>query len=347
MSSLPIWAASGISTIGMLFLVLFSTPLQVLPVQKNLRQHLVQTEGSLFFQTASSAPAMHALPQLNRGQNPTPLAVITITLQAQPASQQDFRFHGDLGDFSLDQAGLDDGDTITQTITFSVTPGVYTVTAEVPLTWHLRQLDCTPADQTQVTLLTGQATLTLHEGDQMYCTFVNERGVTIRTRSYHDANGSRTYWLGELYTSGWEMTVYKDQNLIMGVQPTNQYGKANFNYLPTGEYAACETVSQGWENSQPGLVDPTYGGPCYVFTLQSGEIATLWFGNQRTGDPGPLTQPTLPRAIAIVQGADVASDDSGYADWEFVDTDMYQDDRPPSAFLPLAFTRYTHEQHRK
>lgn len=339
MVNLPIWAASGISTIGLLFLFLFPAPQQTVPTQKNGQYQLIHSEETALFQRAAAASTMYVSRQMNSQQESATSANITFTLQTQPGSRQDFRFHGDLGNFSLDQIAPNDSDAITQSITFGVQPGVYTMTAETPLTWHLSQFNCTPANRIQVTLLTGQATLTVQEGDQLRCTIVHERGVTIRTRSYHDANGNRAYSLGELYASGWEMTVYKDQNLVMGVQSTNQYGKANFNYLPAGDYAVCETVSQRWENSQPGLLDPTYGGPCYTFSLQPGEVATLWFGNQQTGDPAPNTQPTSPRAIAIVQGADVASDDSGYAGWEFVDTDMNQDDRPPSAFLPLVFAR--------
>jgi hypothetical protein len=311
----PIWIVSGVSAIGMLLLFLFTAPLQAEPT-------LRYREG-LFSVTSALSTS----------------AIITVTLQANPASQQDFRFHGDLGDFSLDHSDLNDEDTVTQIITFSVAPGTYRLIEEVPITWHLSQIDCSLTNQVDVRLITGEALLTLNAGDQMNCIFVNERGVTIRTRSYHDADGNRAYSLGEQYASGREITVYKDQNIVMGVQLTNQYGKANFNYLPAGEYAACETEPLNWTNSQPGLVDATYGNPCYTFALLSGEVATLWFGNQQPGDTAPVTLPTSPRAIAVVQGADVASDNNGYDDWTFVDTDMNQDDRPPSVFLPLAFAQ--------
>jgi len=341
MANPSISIAVGISSVGVLLLVLLATPLQALSAQTIVRQRLMIPEAASSFHLASSAlPLTRA--QTPRAEEPpdlNALSVITIRVQAEPPSRQDFRFHGDLGDFRLDQASPDDEDDITQSITFTVTPGVYTVTAELPLTWHLGQIDCTPADQAQVTLLTGQATLTLQAGDQMDCTFVNERGVTLRTRSYRDLNGSRNLSLGELYLSGWEITVYKDQNLVMGVQTTNQYGKANFNYLPAGEYAVCQAGQANWENSQPGLADPTYGGFCYLLTLHSGEVATLWFGNQQPGDLLPTTPPTTPRVIATVQGADVVSDESGYEGWEFIDTDMIQDDRTPAVFLPIAYAQ--------
>ena len=270
--------------------------------------------------------------------DPTP-TLITISLQAQPTSRQDFRFHGDLGDFSLDQAEPDDGDSITQTRTFTVSPGVYQITAETPITWHLSQISCSLPEQTQIQLVTGTATLTVEEGQQIHCTFVNQRGVSIRTRSYHDWNGNRAHTLAESYQSDWTMTLYRNLNIVLGSQATNQYGKANFNYLLPGEYTLCQQIHESWDNSQPGLVDTAYGTPCYTFTLQPGELTTLWFGNQQSGDPAPESTPTAPRAIAIVQGADVTEDDSGYDAWEFVDNDMNQDDRGPAIFIPLVFTR--------
>jgi len=269
--------------------------------------------------------------------DPAP-TLITISLQAQPTSRQDFRFHGDLGDFSLDQAMPDDGDSITQTLTFTVSPGVYQITEETPITWHLSQIDCSLAEQAQIQLVTGTATLTVEEGQQMHCIFVNQRGVTIRTRSYHDHNGDRAHTLAESYQSNWTMTLYRNLNIVIGSQVTNHYGKANFNYLLPGEYTLCQQIQQSWNNSQPGLVDAAYSTPCYTFTLQPGELTILWFGNQQSSDLVPESTPTIPRAITIVQGADVAADDSGYDEWEFVDSDMNQDDRGPTIFMPLVLT---------
>ena len=264
-------------------------------------------------------------------------AVITLTLKAEPGSRQDFRFHGDLGDFSLDQAVPDDGDTITETITFTVTPGVYAISQETPTTWLMSAISCTPRALGQVNLAIGKVTLTVAAGARVQCTFVDERGITVRTRVYRDHNGSRSPSLGEPYLSGWSISLYRDVNLLIGTQLTNQVGKAHFNYLPPGEYTACQTTTAGWSNSQPGWDDATYAAPCYTFTLRAGEITTLWFGAQQTGDAPPEPQPTTPRAIAVAQGADVASDASGYDGWQFVDTDLNHDERGPTVFLPLTF----------
>lgn len=264
-------------------------------------------------------------------------AVITVTLKTEPGSRQDFRFHGDLEDFSLDQAAPDDGDAITDTVAFTVTPGSYAITQETPTTWLMSAISCSPRALAQINLPIGKVTLTVQAGDRVHCTFVNERGVTVRTRVYRDFNGNRSPTLGEPYLAGWTIALYRETNLLIGTQLTNQYGKAHFNYLPPGDYTACQITTTNWSNSQPGLDDATYAAPCYSFALRAGEVTTLWFGNQQTGDTTPVPQPTTPRAIAIAEGADVASDASGYDGWQFVDTDLNQDERGPTIFLPLTF----------
>lgn len=306
----PIWLALKITGgLGLLLLLCFA-PMQ--PVAG-------RTDARALQQTAS--------------------AVITITVQAQPQSRQNFRFHGDLGDFGLDSANGRDGDALPDSITFTVAAGVYTITEAVPLTWHLRQITCTPRALAQIDLRTGRAILTVTGGERLHCTFFNDRGVTIRARAYHDRNGDRNYSLTDTYLISSTITLYKDVNLITGTQATNQYGKANFNFLPPGQYTACAQLPSNWRNSQPGNIDVAYGFPCYTFTLNAGEITTLWFGHQQSGDlsPDPQTPPT--RAVDIAQGADVTTDNSGYDGWQFVDHDLNQDDRSPRLYLPLASTR--------
>lgn len=265
-------------------------------------------------------------------------AVITITVQAQPVSRQDFRFHGDLGDFQLDSQSVDDGDALTYRQTFTVAAGVYTVTEAVPLTWQLSQITCTPRVLARTDVRTGRASLTVAAGERLHCIFFNDRGVIIRTRSYHDHNGDRSHSLAEAYLSGSTMRLYKDTNVLIGTQATNGFGKANFNYLSPGQYTACGEPPSAWNNSQPGLVDAAYGAPCYTFTLNAGEMTTLWFGHQQPGDPTPSQQTPPTRSVDIAQGADVATDNSGYDGWQFVDTDLNQDERGPRLYLPLAAT---------
>lgn len=283
--------------------------------------------------SATGRAVARALPQT------APPAVITITVQAQPASRQDFRFHGNLGDFRLDSAAAGDGDTLTDSMTFTVAAGVYTITEAVPLTWQLRQITCTPRALAQIDLRTGRAILTVTGGEHLHCTFFNDRGVTVRVRAYHDNNGDRNYSLNETYLTSSTITLYKDVNIVTGTQATNQYGKANFNYLLPGQYTACAEPLSNWRNSQPGEVDAAYGSPCYTFTLNAGEITTLWFGHQQPGDPTPNPQTPPTRAVEIAQGADVTTDNSGYDGWQFVDHDLNQDDRGPRLYLPLASAR--------
>ncbi|MBX3013315.1 MAG: hypothetical protein KF832_17480 [Caldilineaceae bacterium] len=342
MSSPLVWIAAGISSIGMLCLLFFAIPLEAPPTPISIRQQRLVALSAAPVEATTFTPPHKLASRFAKLANQSaalPPAVITITVQTTPASRQDFRFHGDLGDFQLDQAEPDDGDAIGQTKTFTVTPGLYAVETETPLTWQLSAIDCTAGSQLNLQLIRGQAKLLLQAGDQLRCTFVHQRGVTIRTRSYHDTNGDRTPTPGEPYLRDEIILIYKDQNILLSSQVTNQHGKANFNYLPAGSYAACTVPQTGWRNSQPGVIETAYGSPCYTFALNAGEVATLWFGHQQGNDPVPPIPPTGPHALTIVQGNDVTSHDDGYDDWSLVDADMNQAEPSLSLFLPLASTQ--------
>lgn len=60
-------------------------------------------------------------------------ATITIITDAQPDARKRFRFTGSLGNFRL----RDDGSNTENIRTFTVNPGVYTVTERVPGGWFL------------------------------------------------------------------------------------------------------------------------------------------------------------------------------------------------------------------
>lgn len=272
-------------------------------------------------------PAQATIPLSDR-------AWITIAVRVAPNSRQDFRFHGDLGDFALDHALPEDSDVITRTRTFTVAPGVYQLQAELPFSWHLAQIVCIPSVLGRIDLNSAKVRLEVTPNAAVTCTFTNQREVIIRTRSYYDQNGTHSRNVGESLQAGWPITVYREQNLVVASQATNLYGKANFNFLPPGDYTICQEHSSAWRNTQPGSIDAAFGAPCYMVALLPGEMTTLWFGNQQLDDP-LSDAPTTPREIEVVQTPDVATDESGYEDAPFVDEDMLQPYRDSMLYLPV------------
>ncbi|MCB0130139.1 MAG: hypothetical protein KDD78_04800, partial [Caldilineaceae bacterium] len=135
--------------------------------------------------------------------------------------------------------------------------------------------------------------ITVAAGERMECTFVNQRKGRIYTRVYHDqdVNGKPRR---EPYLPGWTVAVYQDGALRESLV-TNSVGKANFNKYEEGEYTVCVTMQADWFNSQPGVVDPTVGDPCYTVTVGVAQIVRTDFGvHQFDGATGQSLAPAGP-----------------------------------------------------
>jgi hypothetical protein len=90
---------------------------------------------------------------------------------------------------------------------------------------------------------------------------------------YNDLNGNGQQDAGEPGLPNWAFTVYNAGGQVASGN-TNANGEVVFN-LAKGTYAICETLTSGWENTEPGTINPTYGQPCASITVGQ--------------DAGPLT----------------------------------------------------------
>jgi hypothetical protein len=213
---------------------------------------------------------------------------VTIALNVQPRTAANLGFLGALGAFALDDPASDDGDTTTNTRTFSVAPGVYTVRRSNTATWFTMAIDCTPTGKAVVNLAARRVDLTVAAGDNVTCTFTEARGVTIRARMFNDLvrTGSN---LGKRnaadpWLNNWPMSVATAPTAIVAsgvTQPTttaNLY-QATFTNLRPGTYTVCTTLPNGsWTPTQPTTLDPAYSRPCKPVMLTGGQSATLLFG---------------------------------------------------------------------
>ena len=122
----------------------------------------------------------------------------------------------------------------------------------------------------------------------------------------------------------------------MLVWEANQFGKANFNQLRAGQYTVCETLQNGWHNTQPGTLDSFYGRPCYTFSLGSGEIAAVNFGNN-TAPAVNTAQVNQNKGLLIYLAPDLADEQN--ADDEdgavYVDEDLNTPVQEDFVYLPL------------
>lgn len=263
-------------------------------------------------------------------------ARITIGVAAQPNSIQNFRFSSDVSKFQLDDAMPPDNDSVLRQQSFTLAPGVYEFTETVPQTWYLTAIQCEPSAQSTVNLPTKGVTVTVAAGDDVTCTFVNQRGVTLRTLTYSDNNGNGRHNNGEAYIADWSVGVYDSAGQPVQSATTNQYGKANFNYLaPTTAYKLCQQVPSPWVNTQPAQSDQTLNQPCYTPISTPGALITAWFGNHPTGDLVPNGVQPTEGALVGVTGPDVPNDEAGYTEGDYVDADLTIPPLDQALYLPV------------
>ena len=210
---------------------------------------------------------------------------ITIAVDAQPKSKTNFTFKGTLGLFRLDDSQPDDGDGYSQRKTFVVAPGTYTITEQPLIAWPLMAITCTPATNSVVDLATGKVTITIATGDNVTCTFTNQRAGKLTVGKYNDLNHNHVRNANDSWLSGWTMQLFTAPTVQVASQSTNNNGSATFLNLRPGAYTVCEVQQSGWFHITPATLNPAYQKPCYSVTLNSGQAVAVRFGNSTT----PLT----------------------------------------------------------
>ncbi|MFZ4662390.1 MAG: choice-of-anchor Q domain-containing protein [Caldilineaceae bacterium] len=215
-------------------------------------------------------------------------ATITIVLDTQPDLSTNLGFSGSLGAFLLDDPAVDDSDAYTNTKSFSVAPGVYTVRRNNATGWFLTDITCTPAGKAAINLFQRRATLTVASGDSVTCTYTVQQAARILARAFNDlvrnsSNlGKRN--VGDPWVQGWAMSVFRAPNALVAngsTSATSTAGlyQASFTTLQPGSYTVCATLpAASWTPTTPNATNPDYGKPCKAVTLAPGQAATVRFG---------------------------------------------------------------------
>ncbi|MGD9999060.1 MAG: SdrD B-like domain-containing protein, partial [Ilumatobacteraceae bacterium] len=185
-------------------------------------------------------------------------------------SDQVFDFSGDLGAFSLA-----DGESEQF---LDLPAGTYVVGEELLDSWFFFSVFCegnTDFD-TSVNFSTGELTIELDPGENIFCRFDNDRDTgDIRVLKYQDTNGDGDQDGGEGPLDGWDFVVKHEGTVVAGPTTTGASGIVNFNNLPTATYEVCEVSKPGWTNTDPG------GDGCETVELDvRNELASISFGNK-------------------------------------------------------------------
>lgn len=232
-------------------------------------------------------------------------AKITIYKAAQPKSTQDFTFYGPLGKFWLDDALPDDGDSVSAVTSFLVNSGSHNLTESVLQSWYLAGITCSGNGQSTPSVAQRSVNVTVMGGEEMNCTFANQRRVNLQAIKFNDLNGDGLRQSGEPTLASWEIHFYKGDGALLSRKVTDANGFASINNLVAGSFKVCETPQAGWTNTLPGQIDPLLGIPCYTITLKPGQNGALFFGNSRAMVTRPAEEIDPSQGVSIRELPDV------------------------------------------
>lgn len=124
-------------------------------------------------------------------------------------------------------------------------------------------------------------TVTLDEGGSVICTIINTRDTgDISGYKFEDLNGNGNWDDGESGLEGWTIKLWTGQEDFVDSTETSDdpLGEYRFENIPTGEYAVCEVLQEGWQQ--------TYPEGCHFFSLTEEGVQSLDFGNFKLASIG-------------------------------------------------------------
>ncbi|MFN8491644.1 MAG: Ig-like domain-containing protein [Caldilineaceae bacterium] len=209
-------------------------------------------------------------------------ATITIALDVQPDSRTNFSFKGSLGAFLLDDLTPQDNDPYTNSKTFTVPAGVYTVTEALPTGYLDANISCNPPAGTIADLTKHQIVINAASGATITCTFVAQRAGMIIAGKYNDHNHNHQRNNQDEWLNNWQMQLHSPFTSLVATQATVGDGRTVFNNLFAGTYTVCEVPQTGWFAITPNVLNPTYQQPCYTVNVAAGQAVWTRFGNSNT-----------------------------------------------------------------
>lgn len=118
-----------------------------------------------------------------------------------------------------------------------------------------------------VNLAASQVVVTAAGGDNITCSFVNQKAATIRAFLFQDSNLNGTRQGREPVNVGWTVNLLNSQNQPVASDVTNHQGKVSFTKMRPGDYTVCEVLQNGLTNPQPYIVIQVHPGETTAITF--------------------------------------------------------------------------------
>jgi hypothetical protein len=159
---------------------------------------------------------------------------------------------------------------------------------------------CEGTDDYMVLMDDNKLLVTLVEGDDVTCTFINEEeegevlgednnppagaNGTISGHKFEDQNMNGVWDNGEPTLQGWTITsveVCGNDSTPCGTTASTQTdanGAFLFNNVTSGNYRVCEVQQSGWVQTMPA------SGVCWIVSVERNKDCVVDFGNFKQGE---------------------------------------------------------------
>ncbi len=180
---------------------------------------------------------------------------ITIVKNANPDGNQSFDFT--TAGNGLSAFSLVDDSSISNTKAFTgLVNGSYSVSEKDVPGWSLKSIKCSEGTNVQVT--TSTATITLASGQNVTCTFTNNKLGSIGGQKFNDLNGNGVWDNGEPALANWGIDLHNGNTTTSTT--TNASGYYLFSDLSDGSYSLSEQMQSGWtQKVAPNPIDLAIG----------------------------------------------------------------------------------------
>lgn len=255
---------------------------------------------------------------------PSGKATVTIVKSADPQSLQVFTFYGPLGKFYLMDPPPGVIAAIPSLKMMELLPGSHTLSEASLPSWYLAEVRCVGSGHATWQPMTRSISLAVAAGDNLLCTFYNQRRVNLQATLFNDLNGDGLFTANEPFLPGWELVLYSHQNVRVLGKVTDNNGSTVFSNRIPGVYKLCETTKPSWSNTLPSRVDPVLGLPCYTMTLLPGQHASVLFGNTQgalirsLGEIDPTSGVTISELPDINEPVGEQSEEDGWSQQLFL-----------------------------
>ncbi len=225
---------------------------------------------------------------------------IKVVKDADPDSDDNFYFdfnvvgtsQGDVDNFELDDNGNESG-TKSSRLFSNLLPATYEVSEDSASGWTLADITCTGGATVTTSLANRKATIVLGSGENVVCTFLNQKNGSIKIVKDAQPNSTDDFTFTSNVPSNTSFKLDDDSG-VQGSSSTYDNDKNFQNLVPGVAYTFTESVTSGWTLDDINCSDTSstvvkdVPSRTLTVTLKPNSAVTCTFVNKKVTPKGKI-----------------------------------------------------------